>query len=77
MEFVEDVRNTPYLADFMQDAEDVIPDASYILSEDGELPWTVAKWANLHPSETDALIAMNDMQRFSFNTIADYIEENL
>ena len=46
----------------------------------GELyspPQTILDWANLHNENISDLVAKNDIERLSFDKMADWIEENL
>jgi hypothetical protein len=41
------------------------------------LPKNISQWANLIEIEQDELIELNDTDNYTFEQIADYIEENL
>lgn len=77
--FEVDVRTTEFMDDYYAGfAYGENPDDSqYILTEDGDIPWAVAKWADLASAESDHLINMNDSEKRTFAEIADFIEREL
>lgn len=48
------------------------PDNSYIC-----LPNKISEWAEITARQEDVLATLNDTARYTFEQIADYIEENL
>lgn len=47
------------------------------LEDFATLPHRVQEWAELSPDVRGELVGMNDASQETFNTIADFIEENL